>query len=314
MRTLRRGLACLTIAIATLVAATPACLSHEPGFAVNTTPGVTAGLAAAANPPPGLHYFNFAYGGHTRFSGSGAAAGIDGFKTKGVSEVPLLFWTTPWTMFGASWAVLLAAPWTGVDVESPAGVMVARIRGFHNPGLAPVMLSWNLGGGLFAKAGLFLWAPIGTIDAGPLNNGLGNIGAPYWTIEPHVAVSYLAHDLNLTANLIYGISTRNTYSGVTNGHTLNIDLTATKKFHGLEIGPVGYINTQVTGDSGCEAFYGPGVCARGAKAGIGGLIGYDFGAVHVRLAVTDTVHVRNTNDGWRVWSIVNFRLWAPPKP
>jgi hypothetical protein len=176
------------------------------------------------------------------------------------------------------------------------------------------MLSWNLGGGLFAKLGVIFWGPGGTIEAGPFNNGLGGIGAPYWTIEPHLAVSYLADGWNLTASLIYGISTKNPYSGVSNGHTLNLDLTATKRFGKLEIGPVGYFSTQVTSDIGCESFYGPGVCAYGAKAGIGGLIGYHFGRVTMKVSVTDSVYNRNSLNGWRVWTHMTFDLWTPPAP
>ena len=56
----------------------------------------------------------------------------------------------------------------------------------------------------------------------------------------------------------------------------------------------------ISQDFGCEAFYGPGVCARGTKSAVGGLIGYDFGAFTVRLAATDAVYVRNSFDGWRV--------------
>ena len=154
-------------------------------------------------------------------------------------------------------------PAVGVDAMSDS-TTIARIRGFNNPGFAPMMLSWHLGGGLFAKLGAAVWAPIGTIAAGPFNNGLGNVGAPYWTFDQHLAISYLAHDLNLTANFIHAINSRNTYSGVTNGNSLNVDFTATKKFQKFEIGPVGYIGTQVTSDSGCEAFYGP-ASARGAR-------------------------------------------------
>ena len=131
-------------------------------------------------------------------------------------------------------------------------------------------------------------------------------------IEPNVAVSYLANDLNLTANVFYGISTKNPYSGVTNGHSLNLDWTATKKFNGVELGPVGYVSTQVTGDRGCEPFYGPNVCAPGTKAGIGGLAGYDFGVVHARLAVTGSVYNHNAFDGWKVWTSLTFGL--PHKP
>jgi hypothetical protein len=279
----------------------PAALAFEPLYAFNTPPGVMAGLPTGSNPPEGLYFINFANGGQGKFSGTGTSTGIAGLKYDIAGESPVLLWTTPWKVAGASWAMLAAVPMVGVDLKSDS-TTVARVRGFNNPGFAPMMLSWHLGGGLFAKLGVLVWGPAGTIEAGSFNNGLGNIGAPYWTIDQHLAISYLANGLNLTANLIHSINTKNTYSGVTNGSSLNIDLTATRKFNGIELGPVAYLGTQVTSDSGCDAFYGPGVCAHGAKAGIGGLIGYDFGFVHARLAVTDSVYRRNASDGWRAWT------------
>jgi hypothetical protein len=293
-----------------LAAGTQTTFGFEPGFVVNTTPGITSGIPTGANPPAGFYFLNLANGGRDALSGGGSSAGLSGFKSESATELPVLLWSTPWTVLGASWAMLVAAPVTKASVFDGAATF-AHASGFHNPGLAPMTLSWNLGNGLFAKLGATFWFPIGTVSLGPANNGHGNIGAPYWTIEPHLAVSYLANDLNLTANLIYGVSTKNTYSHVTNGQSLTIDFTATKKFQGFEIGPVGYLSSQVTSDSGCEAFYGTGVCARGTKAGIGGLIGYNFGAVSTSFAVTNSVYVRNSYDGWRMWSTLSYRLWAP---
>jgi hypothetical protein len=304
-----RRIACTCVlALASLGAGAPASRAYEPGFVVNTVPGITTGIAYAANPPPGLHFINFFYGGASRITGIGASTGLDQFGVRHAGEVGAVVWSTPWQVLGASWAMVGVAGIGHATLLDPVGTPVERLTGFINPGFAPVMLSWNLGGGLFAKAGLFVWAPFGTIAPGPFNNGLGSIAQPYWTIEPHAAVSYLGDGWNLTATFIYGINTRNPHSGVINGHTLNVDLTATKKFGQLELGPIGYLSTQVTSDSGCEAFYGPGVCAPGSKAGIGGLVGYDFGAVTMKLSVTNTVHTRNSFDGWRIWTKIFFPL------
>jgi hypothetical protein len=296
---------------ASLVAGAPV-RAHEPLFIVNTPPGITTGLAYAANPPPGLYFINFAHATGSRISGIGTAFGFDGFKVRSAHEAGAVLWSTPWQVLGASWMMIGVAGMTHFTLYTPSDRVAARFTGFINPGISPMMLSWNLGGGLFAKAGLFIWAPLGTIEPGPFNNGLGGTGAPLWTIEPHLAVSYLADGWNLTATLIYGISTRNTYSDVVNGHALNLDLTATKRFGQFEIGPIGYLSTQVTADSGCERFYGPGVCAYGSKASVGGLIGYDFGAINMRFSVTNTLYMKNSFDGWRVWTKVSVPLWMPP--
>ena len=98
---------------------------------------------------------------------------------------------------------------------------------------------------------------LGTILPGPLNNGLGSIGQPFWTIEPHAALSYLGEGWNLTATAIYGITTRNPDSGVTNGHTLNLDLTATRRFGQLELGPIGFSTRRSRPTADAKPFMDP---------------------------------------------------------
>jgi hypothetical protein len=301
------------VAAALVAAVTTPTSAFEPLFVVNTPPGVTTGLPLGANPPPGLYFINIAYGARSSIVGSGTSAGLSGFNASSINEAPIVLWSTPWTILGASWALLAITPMAAVKIFD-GGDTIARIRGFNNPGFSPAMLSWNPSTGWFVKLGVIVWAPLGTISAGPLNNGLGNLGAPYWIIEEHLAVSYLTKEWSVTANLIYAINTRNTYSHVTDGNVLNVDLAAAKKFGAFEIGPVGYFSTQVTSDIGCEAFYGAGVCARGAKAGVGGLIGYDFGSVFAKLAVTDSVYIKNSFDGWRVWSTVTIKLTPDNSP
>jgi hypothetical protein len=303
----RTSLSSLLIA-ASLTAYAPASHAYEPLFALTTPAGILTGLAYGANPPPGVYFINFGYGGESRISGTGASFGFDGFKVRSFHDAGAVIWSTPWQVLGASWTVVGVAGMVHATLLDPNGDLAAHITGLANPGFSPVSLSWNLGGGFFGKVGVFFWAPIGTLERGPFNNGLGNIGLPYWTIEPHFALSYLADGWDLTAALIYGIHTRNIYSGVINGDSLNIDLTATKKFGQCELGPIGYISTQVTGDSGCVAFYGPGVCARGEKAGVGGLIGYHAGAVTMKLSITDSIHSHNALDGWRVWTKISMPL------
>src|SRR5215208_7014755 len=81
---------------ASLVAFAPAAQAYEPLFAINTPPGILTGLAYGANPPPGLHFLNFSYGGESRFSGIGTASGFDDFKVRSFHEAAAVVWTTPW--------------------------------------------------------------------------------------------------------------------------------------------------------------------------------------------------------------------------
>jgi hypothetical protein len=302
------------VVAASLFVAAPAARAFEPLFVPNSTPGILTGIAYAANPPPGLYFFNFAYGGESKVTGIGTAFGFDGFKVRSFHEVGAVLWTTPWQVLGASWMMVWVGGGVHATLITPTGRTAAHVTGLINPGYSPMSLSWNLGGGLFAKAGVFVWAPVGSIVPGPFINGLGSIGFPYWTLEGHFAVSYVADGWNLTASMIYGIPTENDFSGVTNGNWLNLDLTATRKFGQWEIGAVGYYSTQVTDDRGCEGFYGPGVCAYGSRAAIGGLVGYDFGALDMKLSFTHAVHTENSLDGWKIWTKLSVPLWRPAGP
>lgn len=301
---MRVGSAC-AVACLMAFASSEAGLAYEPLFSVSVLPGITAGLPHALDLPPGIYGVAFNNGGEGHFSGRGAAAGLDGVTYRTSTHALVMFWSSPFTVLGGRFGISGVGSWSGVYLYDKGDNQIADVRGWHNLGVAP-SISWNLGKGLYVRAGAFVWAPTGTIDRGPAGNGLGNIGAPYWTIEPNVAVSYLADNWNLTANVFYGISTRNTYSGVTNGNSLNLDWTATKTINRVEFGPVGYLSTQVTGDHGCEQFYGPNVCAPGTKAGVGGLLGYDFGVARARLAVTGSIYNQNAYDGWRLWTSVTF--------
>src|SRR3954451_394438 len=107
MRSRRRGLPGLLFALASLAASYQPSLAFEPQFAVNTTPGITTGLLLGANPLPGLYFVNLAYyAGHNTFVGGGASTGLTGFKSDTFTEVPVVLWSTPWTVLGASWAML----------------------------------------------------------------------------------------------------------------------------------------------------------------------------------------------------------------
>src|SRR5262249_10329198 len=143
MRLRRLGLPGLLFALASYAASYRPSLAFEPQFAVNTTPGVTTGLLLGSNPPPGLHFTNIAYAGQSTFVGGGASTGLTGFKSDVFTEAPIVLWSTPWTVLGASWAMLGVAPATRVNVFDDH-MPFARITGFHNPGFSPLLLSWDL--------------------------------------------------------------------------------------------------------------------------------------------------------------------------
>jgi hypothetical protein len=42
---------------------------------------------------------------------------------------------------------------------------------------------------------------------------------------------------------------------------------------------------------------------------VGGLLGYNFGFATMMLAITDSIHSKNSFDGWRVCPTLSFSLW-----
>jgi hypothetical protein len=311
----RVGLAAVAAWGCSLWLSSSAANAWEAGYAVNALPGISIGLPMGANPPPGFYYVNYAnYSTGVEAKGGGAAFGLPpGTKADIASNVSQFIWSTPYQILGGSVLMFVAVPVADASIYN-GSTTFQHFTGMHNIVLSPANVSWNLGGGLFGMVGLEIATPTGTLGSTPFGNDLGNAGAPYWTIEPKMALSYLADGYNLTALLRYGINTQNTASRVTNGSYLNLELTATKKFGKWEFGPVGYFSAQVTPDKNCPPI--PTYCARGSTAGLGGLIGYDFGPLVAHLTVTESVLNNNGFDGLRVWTqfIVPLSADAPPPP
>jgi hypothetical protein len=184
-------------------------------------------------------------------------------------------------------------------------------------------VSWNMGQGWFFAVGFAFEGPDGS-------QWIGSPNPDYWSFEPTGAISYLANNWVLSANMAYffntasagtccvGIGAAN--NGYLNGQEFYLDLTALYKFGKWEIGPVASWVTQTTNDQpggGVTCAGAPGLCGLEQRVRVGGLIGYDFGPVDLQVWVTDDVYcVDAAGCGVNVWSRLGFRLWAPeaPKP
>ncbi|WP_198533593.1 transporter [Streptomyces sp. AcH 505] len=164
-------------------------------------PGLVLGNAAVT-PPPGLYMFDQAVAYSGSLVGPGAPnAGGDKTSVHIAAAAAGLLWVPGWTVLGASYNAVIVQPFMMVDVGSPVNVNPA---GMHNTFLAPVELSWKLGdSGFYAKAGFGMWMPTGT-TSGP--SGLGNVGAPWWTFQPNLVISYFKDGWNLTANVFEEIN------------------------------------------------------------------------------------------------------------
>jgi Putative MetA-pathway of phenol degradation len=211
-----------------------------------------------------------------------------------------------------------AGPFSGNQSNISSGGFVTA-----NPTFNPINLSWNLGGGWFVSTAFSFMAPIGTRTAGTPN-------PDYWTLEPALAISYLANNWVISANMFYDINLKSGNTccvqdpGFQNGNAFYLDFTAAYKFGKWQFGPVAYTELQTNSDrsgsnntcTGNTVFPG-GLCGNYQTVALGGIVGYDFGPVDVQVWVTDQVVGNNTPAGVGsidVWSRLGFRLWAPEAP
>src|SRR5262249_20777094 len=142
---------------------------------------------------------------------------------------------------------------------------------WYNPAVFG-QLAWDLGGG---------WGVSYLIGA--YFDAHESLAWSDTSLNQRLAVSYTADGWNITANVIYmthfdSITDRpqisacpapNQFDGC-NPDALNLDLTFTKKFGKWEFGPVAYGSWDLTS---------PRDIPEQRQFNVGGLVGYDFGAV-----------------------------------
>lgn len=254
--------------------------SQTSSFAESQTePGRTMGFGAGPV-PEGFYYTNLTdYG----------VRGTSPDTTLGV-EVTDFFWSTPWTIFGANLSIDFTPSFLFVNQGDHFA------QGVFNPYLAAVF-GWSLGAGWnfsYTAGGYF---PIDTSVS-------GNFG----TFEQRFGLSYLADGWNITGRFIFGLTGDNqTTDSQTSPDYLNFDFTATKKIEKLEFGLVGFASTDLN-----KPF---ATYREQSQVALGGLIGYDFGGVTIRVKGTETL-AENNYGGYdtRIWTDVIVPVSAPPKP
>ena len=230
--------------------------AYEPGQAWQTKPGIFIG-ASAGMPPPGIYMFNQVFTYQANFAGPGAPGLNPGHTpVQAAVDVQGFIFVPGWTFLGATYDALIVQPFVQQAVGEPVNLVNS---GVHNTYFTPIELTWKqIGGSNFAvKTGVSFYAPTGTIQ-GPA--GIGNVGAPFWTIQPELALSYLGNGWNLTAFLYDEINTANSRTNYTTGDIFHADFTATYTIGKWTFGPVAYYVGQVSNDKcpvgTCTAFYG----------------------------------------------------------
>jgi hypothetical protein len=262
-----------------------------------TQPGETVGVAAGAPLPPGVYFVNTASYGCRDLSPEDVCSLV---------TIPVIAWSTPWTILGGRLQFLAFAPALEVGQDSePAIDSFGLYRsGFYNPG-ALAQLAWDLGGG---------WGFSYAVGAYFENDT--DVSWSDTSINQRFAISYTGGGWNLTANLIWGIHTDSVngdpqlspcpgVSGLNcNPDFINLDLTATKKFGKWEIGPVAFGSWDISDPINSWP--------QQRQWAVGGLVGYDFGPVTLQVYGTTDVTQDNYN-GYetRFWTRIIFPIWNP---
>jgi len=265
---------------------------------ITKQPGETAGLAAGAPLPEGVYFVDTLSWGVKR---------IPGEDIKVLVNVPVIAWSTPWTIFGGNIQVIGALPHLHVDVPGGAGPKgTGDNYGLYNP-FAGGRIAWDLGGGFGFSylSGIYF------------NAGGKGIAVDATTWRQDFAASYTGDGWNLTANLTWGI-TFDTTSTFANGganktsNGLGLDLTATKTFGKWEVGAVGFGSTEYDLPNGQTQ--------KTKQFAVGPLVGYNFGPVILQAYLTRDVYARNTGGPnnrekeTRAWGRIIIPLWTPETP
>jgi hypothetical protein len=249
-----------------------------------TQPGETLGAPTGAPAPPGFYFADTSNWGCRTTTPNKVCVGV---------TIPLLVWSTPWTIFGGRLQIATADT-TGVEV----GIRnLDYFSGLFNP-FSSAELAWDLGSG---------WGF--SYLLGAYFDVKNQVAYSSSSLNQRFALSYTGNDWDLTANVIWGIQSHQVTgspqtspcpvslafpSNGCNPNFLNVDLTATKRFGKWELGPVGFYSSDLTAPiSGYQ---------RQSQFAIGGLIGYWFGPVilqaYVTTAVSETNYRGNDTRGW----------------
>lgn len=262
---------------------------------ITKQPGETVGLASGAPLPEGVYFVNtLDWGVRTVQNGA---------DTKLLVDIPVIAWSTPWTVFGGNVQIIGAAPMIHADVPA----INASNYGFYNPFLAG-RIAWDLGGGFgFSYLSGFYF-----------NAGDKDVRVRATTWRQDFAASYTGDGWNLTANLTWGITfDTDRAAGGKTSNGLGLDVTATKTFGKWELGLAAFGSTEYDLPNGQTV--------KTKQFAVGPLVGYNFGPVILQAYLTRDVYARNTSfnartgnstngKDTRIWGRVIIPLWTPATP
>jgi Putative MetA-pathway of phenol degradation len=261
-----------------------------------TQAGATTGSPAGFLPPPGLYFVGAVNYGVGKQDARDLPDGSGLADASGIASQGFL-WVPGWSFLGAKYAMSV----TAIEIESGFHNSFYK-RGFYNPVVSPINLSWDLGHGFGFSVGEGIYLPLtGTDEHNP--------GAGF---EQHFNLSYVANDWVASINGWYTLSVADA-GGFSEPDTLNIDYTLAHNFGKWQLGIVGYTSWDTTLTSANRAL------GKGEDIGIGGLVGYDFGPVNLQLKATHELVSHGDSqyeaEDTRVWVTLVIPVWTPtPAP
>lgn len=261
---------------ALVAAAMLACLATSSRAGSVLQPGITVGTSPGSPKSEGLYLSNTSdYGERTR-----APGGL-------FVDLPVLTYASPITFYETRLQFVFSQP-----LAEPTGT--SNDHFFANSTLFSAQLARSIGDGL----GISYLAGIRV----PEPDGSAYHEASF---EQRGAISYTKNGYDLTVNVINGVFTANrtAYPG-----WVNVDLTATKIFNRVEVGPVAFGSSDTN-----SPFLG---YKRQSQVAVGGLIGYHFdNSLTFQAYVTRDVYVRNyPGYDTRGWFRFSLPLYQNPKP
>ncbi len=307
-------------------------------------PGGAEGLAAGYLPPPGFYFIFEEYDATNYHVYDGAGHAIPNFRATALVEEPTLLWSTGLKFLGADYGVAIAQPVDFVSLRfgtnstvpglGGAGlngvVITGNEWGSFNTILVPFILSWKLPCDIHVKGALAVGlddassSPVDSLAAkqgyvsglnkfmNPQGTALVDVAGIGSTIfVPSVGISWLYHGWNLSADLFYGISLKDTSLNYQSGDMFSGDYTLSYTTSSKWTFGWGATQTlQLQDDHFVSTPGGPYMDQPGTrmiKYMTGPLLGYNFGPCSIMAAMNRNVYVQNDMGG--TWFFV--RLVVP---
>jgi hypothetical protein len=237
------------LVLAVSLASLPGILQAQPS--AHYVPG-SEGIKGASLPPPGVYArdYNYFYWANQLNDSSGHKNGPADLDAFTYANIPRVIWITDVTFLGGYVGVdaLLPFVYQQVNVNTPGGPFSGSTFGVGDL-YGEGTLSWHPKQFDFAIAS-GVWAPTGVSGRPPTTQA----GQGFWTFMQTAGVTWYIDDEKtwaVSALNRYEFSTEQRDTDVIPGQTYTLEWGVSKTLNKvIDVGPVGYFQTQVNPNSG----------------------------------------------------------------